>query len=173
MASALPILEYPDPVLTHVCEDVEPSHLGAMQPFIDDLIYTMFASGGVGLAAPQVGRNIRMFVIDQKPINGDELADPWVFVNPKIEDLDGGIERRREGCLSFPGVFIYARRRKWVRVTALDRYGEEFTMDCTGSHLLSLCVQHENDHLDGKVMSEHADKKGARAIEKWAKERSR
>jgi peptide deformylase len=171
MARSLEILEYPDERLTRACEPVDLAHLAAMQPFIDDLIYTMFLSGGVGLAAPQVGHLIRVFVVDRRPINGNELDDPWVFVNPTVEVLDGDLVRRREGCLSFPGVFVHARRPRWVRVTAFDRHGEEFTMDTTGSDLLSLCVQHENDHLDGSLMSEHADKKGVRSIAKWAQDR--
>ena len=169
--SALPILEYPDPRLTTPCDAVDLGHLAVMQPFIDDLIYTMFSSGGVGLAAPQVGRNLRIFTIDQKPINGNSVADPWVFVNPKIEVLEGGIERRREGCLSFPGVFIHAKRPKWVKITAYDRLGVEFALDATGAGLLSLAVQHENDHLDGVLMSEYADKRGLKSIKAWAAKR--
>jgi len=173
MAQALEILEYPDDRLTTVCEPVELGQLPELQGFIDDLIYTMYFSGGVGLASPQVGRLLRIFTIDQRPINGDGGADPWVFVNPKIEILGGKLERRREGCLSFPGVFIWAKRPRWVKVTAHDRHGEEFTMDCTGSDLFSLAVQHENDHLDGVLMSEYADKRGSRAIRDWAADRPR
>lgn len=172
MAQALDILEYPDPRLTTVCEPVDPEQLPELQGFIDDLIYTMYFSGGVGLAAPQVGNLVRIFTVDQRPINGDEKADPWVFVNPQIEVLGDDVERRREGCLSFPGVFIYAKRPRWVRVTALDRHGESFTMDATGSDLLSLAVQHENDHLDGKLMSDYADRRGMRAIREWAGSRA-
>lgn len=168
MARALEILEYPDDRLTAVCEPVDPGQLPELQGFIDDLIYTMFSSGGVGLAAPQVGNLVRVFTIDRRPINGDAVSDPWVFVNPRVEVLGDKLERRREGCLSFPGVFIYARRPRWVRVTALDRQGDEFTMDTTGADLLSLAVQHENDHLDGRLMSEHADNRGTKAIREWA-----
>jgi len=169
-ATSLEILEYPDPRLTAPCVPVGVAQLETMQGFIDDLIYTMFFSGGVGLAAPQVGNNVRIFTIDQKPINGSQ-GDPWVFVNPKVEVLGEDIERRREGCLSFPGVFIFAKRPKWVRVTALDRHGVEFTMDTTGTDLLSLAVQHENDHLDGVLMSEYADKRGLKSIKAWAAQR--
>lgn len=172
MAQALDILEYPDERLTTVCEPVDLAQLPELQGFIDDLVYTMYFSGGVGLAAPQVGRLLRIFTIDKRPINGDAGADPWVFVNPTIEILGGKKERRREGCLSFPGVFIWASRPKWVKITALDRHGEEFSMDCSGSDLLSLAVQHENDHLDGVLMSRYADRRGAKAIKAWAADRA-
>jgi peptide deformylase len=167
MVQVLDILEYPDPRLTTVCEPVELAQLPEFQGFIDDLIYTMYFSGGVGLAAPQVGNLVRIFTIDQRPVNGNAQADPWVFVNPRVEALGGKLERRKEGCLSFPGIFIWAKRSRWVRVTAHDRHGEEFTMDCKGSDLLSLAVQHENDHLDGVLMSDHADKRGRRDLKRW------
>ena len=171
-SQALEILEYPDARLTRACAPVDLEHLEGLQGFIDDLIYTMFVSGGVGLAAPQVGHSIQMFVLDQRPINGDERAEPWVFINPRIEPLTGTVARRREGCLSFPGVFIYAKRPEWVRITANDRHGEEFSMDTTGNGLLSQAVQHENDHLQGVLMSDYADKRGLKAIKAWARERS-
>lgn len=168
---ALPILEYPDERLTTPCEPVDLGELDSLQEFVDDLIYTMFLSGGVGLAAPQVGRNLCIFVLDQRPINGNATADPWVFVNPQVEPIGDTMARRREGCLSFPGVFIYAKRPEWAQVIARDRHGVEFSMDTTGSTLLSLAVQHENDHLAGVLMSKYADKRGTKAIKAWAADR--
>lgn len=164
-------MEYPDARLTTPCDPVDLGELDALQGFIDDLIYTMFSSGGVGLAAPQVGRNLRIFTIDQQPVNGRGDVDPWVFVNPEVEVLGDEVRRRKEGCLSFPGVFIHANRPKWVKVSAFDRHGEKFTLDATGADLLSLAVQHENDHLDGILMSRYADRRGAKAIKNWAASR--
>lgn len=172
MDQVLKILEYPDARLSRSSDPVDLDQLGALQGFIDDLIYTMFFSGGVGLAAPQVGRNVKVFIIDQRPINGDVNAEPWVFINPRIEVLGAKVSRRREGCLSFPGVFIYAKRPEWVRITAHDRHGEEFSMETMGNDLLSQAVQHENDHLEGVLMSDYADKRGLKAIRAWDARRS-
>ena len=168
MGTLLKILEYPDPRLVQVCERIEFDQLHLFQGFIDDLVHTMFASGGVGLAAPQVGNCVRIFTIDPRPVNGDAAGEPWVFVNPRVEAESEKVERRREGCLSFPGVFVFANRPEWVRVTAHDRHGVEFSMDTTGTDLFSQAVQHENDHLDGRLMVDHADKRDLRSIKAWA-----
>ena len=168
MGTLLKILEYPDPRLVQVCERIEFDQLHLFQGFIDDLVHTMFASGGVGLAAPQVGNCVRIFTIDPRPVNGDAAGEPWVFVNPRVEAVSEKVERRREGCLSFPGVFVFAKRPEWVRVTAHDRHGVEFSMDTTGNDLFSQAVQHENDHLDGRLMVDHADKRDLRSIKAWA-----
>lgn len=168
----LEIVEYPDPRLSDPSIPVAPEEIPELQGFIRDMFYTMFAEQGVGLAAPQVGRNIRIFVVDQQPINGDAEADPWVFINPVIEPLTEKTMVRREGCLSFPGMWVDVGRPEWVKITALDINGEEFSIDTTGSGLLSQAVQHEKDHLDGVIMSDKINKRGQRAFREWVKRRS-
>lgn len=168
----LEIVEYPDPRLAEPSTPVAPEEVPELEGFIRDMFHTMFAESGVGLAAPQVGRNICLFVIDQKPINGNSAADPWVFINPVIEPIGNETEVRREGCLSFPGMWVDVTRPKWVRVTALGIDGVEFSMDTTGSGLLSQAVQHEYDHLTGTLMSDHVNKKGQRTLREWVRRRS-
>jgi len=163
----LDILTYPDDRLTQECRPVESSEIESIQGLIDDMIYTMYYHGGVGLAAPQVGSNIRVFVIDRKPINGDQVSDPWVFINPEIVWESDDTVERREGCLSFPRVFCDIERPQWVKVKALDRNGEEFEMDASRSNLFSLALQHENDHLNGRLMRELAPKLDQKAIDKY------
>ena len=100
-----------------------------------DLLDTMYVNNGVGLAAPQVGENIRMFVIDTS--TGDEALSPLVFINPKIIKKSGAVIRE-EGCLSFPAA-----------------YGKPFIMEAKDGSLLAIAIQHENDHLDGILFIDH------------------
>jgi peptide deformylase len=171
-AKQLTILEYPAPSLMEPSEPVDPSEIEGLQGFIDDMMYTMFFHEGVGLAAPQVGRNIRLFIIDQKPVNGNKKGEPWVFINPVIEEVGEHRLFRPEGCLSFPGQLAEVDRPDWVKVTALDRHGEEFTMDTTYNHLFSIAVQHEYDHLEGTLLTERARKRDQRKLERWAVSRA-
>ncbi len=119
---------------------------------IQDLLDTMYAQNGVGLAAPQIGVNYRVFVIDVS--TGSEPLNPLVFINPKIIKKSGAVISQ-EGCLSFPEAFTDVKRYKNVTVKALDSKGKPFVMEATDGSLLARAIQHENDHLDGILFIDH------------------
>lgn len=116
-----------------------------LRTLIDDMFETMYAAEGIGLAAPQVGRGERVFVAD---VDGT----PYVFVNPEIVAREGS-ERGEEGCLSIPEIFGDVDRATWVRARGLDRDGNPFEIEATD--LLARCIQHELDHLDGKLFIDY------------------
>ncbi len=119
---------------------------------VQDLLDTMYAKNGVGLAAPQIGINLRVFVIDVS--TNDEPLKPFVFINPKIIKKSGAIVCE-EGCLSFPEAYAKAKRYKYVMVKALDIHGKPFVMEAFDGSLLARAIQHENDHLDGILFIDH------------------
>ena len=119
----------------------------------EDMIDTMYKNNGVGLAAPQVGENIRMFVIDVSEPN--EPYNPIVFINPKIIKKEGA-SHEKEGCLSFPNAFVDVRRYSYVKVKALNLSGKPFIMEGKNGSLLARAIQHENDHLDGILFIDHS-----------------
>jgi peptide deformylase len=119
-----------------------------MQRLIDDMFETMYAAPGVGLAAPQVDFHQRLLVIDVS----EHKNEPLVFINPEILSR-GEVTEGEEGCLSVPGYYETVRRAQTVRVRAKDRNGKVFERDCDG--LLAVCVQHEMDHLDGKLFVDY------------------
>lgn len=123
-----------------------------IQSLITDMLETMYANNGVGLAAPQVGEEYRIFVIDVS--SGDEPLNPMVFINPKIIKKDGATICQ-EGCLSFPKVYTDVRRYKNVTVKALNRQGKPFILEAKDGSLLARAIQHENDHLDGILFIDH------------------
>lgn len=140
----LDILVYPDPALkrkslpvTKLSEDV--------LSLLDGLAQTMRDADGVGLAAPQVGKNIRVIVIDV-PLPEEDKREFYELINPEIVS-SRGFQIGEEGCLSVPGFFANIRRKEHVQVSALDRRGKRFTIDADG--MLSRVLQHEIDHLDG------------------------
>lgn len=140
------ILQYPDKRLRDVGAPV--TDFGeAFQTLVDDMAETMYAAPGVGLAATQIGEAIRMFVVDCAAEG--EPSDFRVFANPEIVAREGKI-CFTEGCLSFPGASEDIDRAERVTVKALDRMGNSFEMQTDG--LLAIAVQHELDHLDGKLM---------------------
>ena len=120
---------------------------------VQDLIDTMYASNGVGLAAPQIGENVRIFVLDVS--TNEEPLNPIVFINPKIIKKSGACVSH-EGCLSFPEAFTDVRRYANVMVKALDSNGRSFVMEAKEGTLLARCIQHEFDHLDGVLFIDHA-----------------
>ena len=123
-----------------------------VQNLIDDLYDTMYATNGVGLAAPQIGENLRIFVID---IGTDpKTMNPITFINPKIIKREGAINSY-EGCLSFPEAYTNVRRYKSVKVKALDIKGRPFVIEVTDGSLLARAIQHEFDHLDGVLFIDH------------------
>lgn len=119
----------------------------------ENMIDTMYANNGVGLAAPQVGENIRMFVIDVSLDN--EPYNPIVFINPKIIKKEGA-SHEKEGCLSFPNAFVDVRRYSYVKIKALDIHGKPFVLEAKDGSLLSRCIQHEFDHLEGILFIDHS-----------------
>lgn len=142
--SVLDILVYPDPALkrkslpvTKFSED--------MVSLLDDMAQTMRDADGVGLAAPQIGKNIRIIVIDV-PLPEEDKREFHELINPEIVS-SRGFQIGEEGCLSVPGFFANIRRKEHVQVSALDRRGKRFTIDADG--MLSRVLQHEIDHLDG------------------------
>ncbi|MCO4321300.1 peptide deformylase [Aliidiomarina quisquiliarum] len=119
-----------------------------LRTVIDNMFETMYHSQGVGLAATQVDIHQRLFIADC----GTEQKEPLVFINPEIIEQEGLFENE-EGCLSFPGVYASVERAGTVKVKALDRNGELFEMEADG--LLAICIQHEIDHLNGKLFVDY------------------
>ena len=143
----LPILEYPDPRLKKVAARV-PSVTPEIRKLVADMAETMYSAPGVGLAATQVNVHKRVIVIDISETK-DQLR---VFINPEILSAEGEAECE-EGCLSVPGYYDKVTRAARIRVRALDENGETFELDAEG--LLAVCIQHEMDHLIGKVFVEY------------------
>lgn len=117
-----------------------------IQDLVHDMLETMYSANGVGLAAPQIGENLRIFVIDVS--NENEPLNPLVFINPKIIKKSGSI-CTQEGCLSFPEVYSDVNRAEYVMVKATDIKGRSFVMEGKDGSLLARAIQHEFDHLDG------------------------
>lgn len=140
-----PILRYGEAVLHRRADPVE-AITPEIQRLIDDLIDTMYAAPGIGLAAPQVGVPLRIFVID--PSLGRQASDLVVLINPEFVEREG-MQLEEEGCLSVPGFTATVARPARAVVRGLDREGEERRLEATG--LLARAVQHEMDHLDGTL----------------------
>ena len=143
----LDILHFPDRRLRKKALPVAAVD-AAVQQLIRDLFETMYAAPGIGLAATQVNIQQRVLVIDIS----EDRSQPLAFVNPEITRRDG-IEEMDEGCLSVPGIFEPVQRADEITVKALDREGKPFEMDAQG--LLAVCIQHEIDHLDGKLFIDY------------------
>ena len=143
----LPILEYPDPRLKKVAAPVA-AVTAEIRKLVADMAETMYSAPGVGLAATQVNVHKRVLVIDISETK-DQLR---VFINPEILSAEGEAECE-EGCLSVPGYYDKVTRAARIRVRALDENGETFELDAEG--LLAVCIQHEMDHLIGKVFVEY------------------
>ena len=146
--SQLAILQYPDPRLQKVAKPVADVD-DRVRAVIADMFETMYAAKGVGLAATQVDVHERIIVIDVS----EERDQPMVLINPEIIERGDDLKDWEEGCLSLPGVYDKVVRPDTIRVRALDARGESFEIDADG--LLSVCVQHEMDHLEGKVFVEY------------------
>jgi peptide deformylase len=143
----LTILNYPDPRLHTVAKPVQEVNAD-IRRLVSDMAETMYAAPGVGLAATQVDRHIQLILVD----TSKEQNDLQVFINPKII-AKSGLREHEEGCLSVPGVYDMVTRAEKVTVEALDANGKKFTLDAEG--LLAVCIQHEMDHLLGKVFVEY------------------
>jgi peptide deformylase len=143
----LTILHYPDERLRTVAKPVEQID-DALRAFIDDMFETMYEAPGIGLAATQVDFHQRLVVIDVS----EEKDQPLVLINPEILEKRGA-EEMDEGCLSVPGIYETVERAEWIKVRALDRNGEPFELETDG--LLAVCIQHELDHLEGKLFVDY------------------
>ena len=143
----LEIIEYPDPRLRTVAQPVA-EVTDEVRSFIDDMLETMYAAPGIGLAATQVDFHQRLLVIDIS----EDKSQPLCFINPEILESSGSTTGD-EGCLSVPEVYEPVDRAASIRVKALDRDGNEFVMEA--EELLSVCIQHEMDHLDGKLFVDY------------------
>jgi peptide deformylase len=146
--AVLDILEFPDPRLRTVAKPVTEVDDG-MRVLIDNMIETMYDATGIGLAASQVDVHVRLLVIDIS----EERNQPQVFINPEVTVLDDTLGSYDEGCLSVPGFYEEVHRPRRVRVQALDRDGKAFSEELDG--LAAICLQHEIDHLDGKLFVDY------------------
>jgi len=143
----LPILHFPDPRLREKAEPV-PVVDAKVQRTVDDMFETMYEAPGIGLAATQVNIQQRIIVIDVS----EEKNQPLCLINPQLLVRDG-IEEMEEGCLSVPGIYERVERADHVKVRALNREGETFELEAEG--LLAVCIQHEMDHLEGKLFVDY------------------
>ena len=160
----LPLRVLGDPILREETTPVTTVTTG-VQRLIDDMFETMYAARGIGLAAPQVGRSERLAVVDVDD-------EPMVLINPEIVEAARTTEKAEEGCLSIPDVYGDVERPATVRVRAMDRDGNAFEREASG--LLARCLQHEIDHLHGKMFIDYMSvlkKRSAMAL--WEKERQK
>lgn len=159
----LPILHYPDERLHRVAAPVQEIN-DRIRQLVRDMAQTMYAAPGVGLAATQVDVHEQVIVIDISETR-DRLQ---VFINPEILDSRGQAECE-EGCLSVPGIYEKVTRAEWIKVRARDAEGKSFTLEADG--LLGVCIQHEMDHLKGKVFVEYLSRlKQSRIIARLKKQ---
>ena len=159
----LKIVHYPDPRLHKVAQPIANVD-EAIRTLIADMAETMYAAPGIGLAATQVDRHLRLILVD----TSETKDDLKVFINPEILAAEGKSEHE-EGCLSVPGIYDTVTRPERIRVRALDSQGQPFELEADG--LLAVCIQHEIDHLDGKVFVEYLSRlKQDRILKKLKKQ---
>ena len=160
----LQILEFPDPRLRNRAQPVAQVD-AALRTLVDDMFETMYAAPGIGLAATQVNVAKRVLVLDLS----ERRNEPLALINPEILQR-AGVEETEEGCLSVPGYFDKVTRAEQIRVRALDRDGKQIEFEADG--LLAVCIQHEIDHLDGKLFVDYlSELKRTRIRKKLEKER--
>ena len=164
--SLLDILYFPDAQLRRTAEAVSNVD-GQVAKLVDQMLETMYEAPGIGLAATQVNVHQRIVVIDVSENNDT----PLTFINPQILHSDGQAEMQ-EGCLSIPGVYENVKRPSDVRIAAIDREGNPFEMDADG--LLAVCIQHEVDHLNGKLFVDYLSplkrNRIRKRMEKWIRD---
>ncbi len=161
----LEIIQYPDPRLNTPAERVEKID-AATRKFIDDLSATMYSAEGVGLAATQVDVHKQIIVIDVS----EDRSDLRVFVNPEVLRREGAAVNQ-EGCLSLPGIYDNVERAESITVTALDKNGARFTLNASG--MLATCIQHEMDHLQGKIFVDYLSELKQNRVRAKLKKRQR
>ena len=143
----LPIIEFPDPRLRTVAKPIAQVD-AALRQLIDDMFETMYEAPGIGLAATQVNVHQQLLILDVS----EDKSQPMVFINPEILSSEGS-QTYQEGCLSVPGIFADVKRADKITIKALDRDGKSFELAADG--LLAVCIQHEMDHLAGKVFVDY------------------
>lgn len=151
----LPIYAYGQPVLRKVAEDITKKELLSFENLIEDMFETMYKTNGVGLAAPQIGKAIRLFVVDTLQLEEDEEVKKGikkVFINAEVLEEDGEITSFEEGCLSFPEINGNVERKSIVKIKYLDEDFKEHIETYNGFN--ARVIQHEYDHLDGKLFVE-------------------
>lgn len=146
--SKLKILEFPDPRLRTIAEPVAAVD-DSIKQLVDDMFETMYDAPGIGLAATQINVHQRIVVIDLS----EDQSEPLTLINPEYTVLDDTLEEMQEGCLSVPGFFDNINRPQRIQVTSLNREGEEQNFVAEG--LLAVCIQHELDHLNGKLFVDY------------------
>lgn len=161
----LDILEYPDPRLRTVATEVG-EVTDAHRTLIADMFQSMYEAPGIGLAASQVDVHERIIVMDLS----EDRSAPLVFINPTLKATEGK-QVCEEGCLSVPGVYAKVERHKLVTIEALDEHGKAFELDA--DELLSVCIQHEMDHLDGKLFVDYLSPLKRKRVEKKMEKRHR
>lgn len=144
----LTILEYPDPRLRTIAEPVT-EVTDEIRAQIDDMFETMYAAPGIGLAATQVNIHKRIVTMDIS----DDQNEPLVLINPEFEVMDEELHKYQEGCLSVPGFYEDVKRPQRIKLKALDYNGEAYELEAEG--LLAVCIQHELDHLNGKLFVDY------------------
>ena len=150
---ALPLSYFPSAILNQVCSETLTEITEEVEHLVKDMFFTMLTYKGIGLAAPQVGRNLRLFVVDVAWTQGIKYADPLVFINPVVVPMGSLSIEGPEGCLSFPGAKVTVTRHEKIHVQALGLDGKPFEMEATD--LLARVIQHEYDHLDGVTINPH------------------
>ena len=146
--SLLPILEFPDPRLRKVAGPVTVFD-EKLEVLIDNMFETMYDAQGIGLAATQIDVQKRLLVIDVS----ENKDSPLTFINPEFEIIENELSEYDEGCLSVPGFYETVSRPQRIKVSALDRFGQVFEMEADG--ILAVCIQHEVDHLEGKLFVDY------------------
>ena len=154
----LEIIEFPDARLRTVAKPVKAFDTG-LGDLIDNLLETMYSADGIGLAATQVNRHRRLLVLDVS----ESRDQPLVYINPEIIESEGN-ETCEEGCLSVPGIYAEVSRAEKIRVSARDRDGKPFEQELEGMH--AVCLQHEIDHLDGKLFVDYLSPLKQRMVRK-------
>jgi len=161
----LDILHYPDKRLRTVAKPVENVD-ASIKKLVDDMFETMYAAPGIGLAATQVNRHIQVIVIDVS----EDKSQPLCLINPKIIDEEG-TETCDEGCLSVPDIYETVERSEKVTVKAVDQNGDEYTLQA--NEMLAVCIQHEMDHLKGKLFVDYLSPLKQQRIKKRIKKLQR
>jgi peptide deformylase len=159
-----PIVRYPDPVLREISAEVTDPTADEVRQLVEDMAETMYASNGAGLAAIQVAVPLRLFIVDAAIAGGTEEDPPLVFINPKLITLGKERETSDEGCLSFPGIYVPISRSFRATIRATDLEGKQF--DLSGEGLLARALQHESDHLDGKLLADYVGRIKRQLIER-------
>lgn len=160
----LPIVRYPDPRLKQVCRPIERHELPALRQLVSDMAETMFAAHGAGLAAIQIGEPLRLFIVDAEVAGQAATAPPLAFINPELELLGSAKETCDEGCLSFPGIYVPIERALRCRARALDLEGQPFEVE--GEALFARAMQHENDHLNGRLLADYVGRLKRKMIQR-------